>query len=220
MINNTNCELSFRIQQDKKLDNLSDTEIMIYDLHDNVKMLSIPWNDYKLDDLIKIINDQLINYDITIFLNKLNIITIKSLNESKFDLIMSDNSILPYLGYTNRMKLLDSNKYIAKTECHLNIDEHLYIYFDNINSTKAFVEYNYVKKELKELNKKILFNPVIKSLNELNVRITNSTNNTIEFIKPFYITIDIKFINNNFYSIDHSLDYPSDQEILDNIIHS
>jgi hypothetical protein len=207
----------------KKNDNTylidSETECLVNIIKDKNNIeLNIVMGNYTIDNLVNLLNEHLKIFDIESSYNKIsNIITFKSKNY--FDLIFGSNTLLYSLGFSDKdeYKYMKSNKYNGTKAFNLKIDRCMNIYLSNINNDKPVMQY-IINQNVQLQSKKIIFNPIISELSEINLKFFDSKNKEFKFDSlsglDFGLQVIIKYISTNQNVIKNDLNEISSEDIF------
>ncbi|MEM0354076.1 MAG: hypothetical protein QXW79_00705 [Thermoplasmata archaeon] len=156
--------------------------------NDRINQIVLQPGKYNIQTLIDYIRGQINFLDFST--NENNIITIKNKMETKFDLMVGDDTIFPLLGFVDKIdNYKDKLFYSASQPYNMECNEK--IYFSLAGST--------MEPLLLEFDKNVTLNKTIKKSNagvrmkQLILKFTNSLGQYYEFVAPFKICFRITY---------------------------
>ena len=204
--------------------NIIDSEYEVINIlinQDNILELSITMGNYSIDNLCNLINQYLLKYDINMVNGKnTNLISFKSKN--KFDLHFGVNTLLYSLGFTikNQSKYINSNKYTGTKVYNFKINRCMNIFLSNINDSTPLMQYIITENNSNQ-SKKIIFNPMINELKQLDFKFIDNNNKEYKFNPDngleFGIQLIIGYINSNQKQIKNNINDIVYDDILTSI---
>lgn len=161
-------------------------------MNDRAYRINIPPSKYSIQPLLNYIKSQINFLDFNID-SSTNIITITNNMNTKFDLMLGDDTIFPMLGFNHKSNTYkDKMAYSGSTKYNSECNEKIFFGLSGTSSMEPI---------LLEFDKKVTLNTVLKknrsgfNLKQLNLRFTNSVDQFYDFIMPINICLKLTFVN-------------------------
>lgn len=203
----TNCQLRFNIPNNKIINIDNEDPNIDITINENDIMIDIVPGKYTIDDLVGMINKLINKLDITLH-NKNNSYAILK-SKSKFDIIVTGNSLFPNLGFL--VTATNKNKHVGTQHVDLEYDKFVNLFITNINNDIPVMQYIIGSQNQSKI---ISFDPVIKELTNINLKILNSKGDIYNPIMNFSVQLVIHYINNKQNAVKNNLNHvDSDEEV-------
>ena len=218
-INDTNNKIYIKFEDTNKsveVTNNSESEIKGSDEYEEINQITIPHGNYDISSLIKKINKLCRIYMLTFTYNKnTSKVTVKTEQETTFNLLNENDSVLYKMGFVNR-SYEKKNKYVSNNAYDLRKNKYVKILFNNCKD-KYFSEVGIQTSKSNIYYKDYI--PPIDYLDHLDIEIQNNNGKPIDFCNllhkmEFVITTgNINDINLQSFDIKKDLIDDEDEQI-------